>query len=81
MDRWELSHWIAHLRLHPSPTDAMTSLAAVLCSVMVNTAFRSKGGAKTADYLIDWAAKPPPPEQKQLQEADAWIRWVATAGS
>ena len=81
LDRWELAHWAAKLRLDPSPTEAMTHLAAMLAMVTANSAFGSRGKATSRDFLIDWRAEPPPPEVRQELEADAWIRWVALAAA
>lgn len=74
ISREELAYWVAHLRMNPTTTDALTVLAAILNSLIVNVA---GGKSKPKDHLVNWSQRPPSEEEKRVRAEDAALRLKA----
>ena len=81
MERWELAHWIAMLRLEPPVADVLNVTSAVQCAAAANSAFGSRGGVQPKRFLLDFDQmadfpKPPSPAAARAR----WVAWVAHCG-
>jgi len=76
MDKWELTHWLAHLRLNPPLVDQLRSYTAVIRAAINNENPYRSWTLSASDCLIDWREKPPTPQERAEEECRAWKRWA-----